>query len=154
MDAPGPATRGERGRPPFCSPLIVPAEAMALTTAACWWLCACVLQMCLASFIVDWYVSTRAMRSPCCTGEGVRGRTIPGGPDAESMNRVAFRLAPLCGTPSWTALLCLATSWPVLLLHTRSASPCVRPLVALLHTFIVHVDAHATSHKQALFQLP
>ena len=34
----------------------------------------------------------------------------------------AFRLAPLCGTPPRLAVLCLATSWPMLLMQSRPFS--------------------------------
>jgi len=44
----------------------------------------------------------------------------------------AFRLAPLCGTPSRTALVCLATSWPMLLLHTRPFSNCLESVILAL----------------------
>jgi phosphatidylinositol glycan class Z len=41
----------------------------------------------------------------------------------------AFRLAPLCGTSSQIAVLCLATSWPVLLLHLRPFSNTFESLI-------------------------
>ncbi len=34
----------------------------------------------------------------------------------------AFRLAPLCNTPPETAVFCLITSWPILLIHSRPFS--------------------------------